>query len=95
MTAGPAQWDRVKQIFQAALNLAPADRAAFITVACAADVALLTEVESLLAAHLEAGEFAERPALADVDHSMEAPRGETAYGFSQAIAWGRIRLSTA
>jgi serine/threonine protein kinase/tetratricopeptide (TPR) repeat protein len=41
-------WDRVQQIFLEAVDLPPADRAAFLDRACAGDAALRAEVESLL-----------------------------------------------
>jgi serine/threonine-protein kinase len=57
----PQRWQRVKQIFDAALEIAPAERAAFLELACALDLALRTEVESLLAALDEAGTFIDTP----------------------------------
>src|SRR5688500_20372035 len=59
----PARWDRVKEVFQAALERTPGERAVFLHETCAADDALLAEVESLLSAHEEAGSFVERPAI--------------------------------
>ena len=53
------QWDRVKQIFQSALDRAPQERSAFVREACGDDGEVRTEVESLLLAHQEAGNFAE------------------------------------
>ena len=51
------QWDRVKQIFQSALDRAPQERSAFVREACGEDGDVRTEVESLLVAHQEAGDF--------------------------------------
>jgi serine/threonine protein kinase/Tol biopolymer transport system component len=45
------RWQRVKELFEAALERGPAERAAFLTQACAGDEATRQEVESLLAAH--------------------------------------------
>ena len=59
---GDAGWDRIKELFQAAVVLAPPDRDAFLEQACHGDRTLKQEVESLLSAHGEAGDFAERPA---------------------------------
>ncbi|HYN06359.1 MAG TPA: protein kinase [Vicinamibacterales bacterium] len=56
-------WDRVKQVFQAVLNLSPHQRTARARELCGDDQALLAEVESLLASHQQAGGFAERPAV--------------------------------
>jgi serine/threonine protein kinase/WD40 repeat protein len=54
------RWDRVKELFQAALGREPHHRPAFLRDACGDDHALRTEVESLLDAHQRAGSFAER-----------------------------------
>lgn len=61
--------NRVREIFDAAAGLPPAERAALLDRACAADVVLRTQVERLLLAHDEAGEFIEQPALALFDKS--------------------------
>jgi eukaryotic-like serine/threonine-protein kinase len=48
------QWQRVRSILESALELDPADRAGFLIRACA-DPALRREIESLIAAHEQAG----------------------------------------
>jgi serine/threonine protein kinase len=55
------RWDRVKELFHAALGREPHDRPAFLSDACGDDRILQTEVESLLDAHQRAGSFGERP----------------------------------
>ena len=45
-----ARWQRTKALFQAALEHAPAERAAFVAAAVGDDDELRREVESLLAA---------------------------------------------
>ncbi len=55
MTA--AQWTKVKEILDAALDLPPDDRDAFLTTACGDDQPLLLEVKSLLENFDEAGPF--------------------------------------
>jgi len=57
-----ANWDRVKQLFQAALDRPPHERVAYLREVCGSDRALQAEVESLLARHGEASSFAVRPA---------------------------------
>ena len=74
---GP-RWQHVKEVFQAALDHEPPERAAFVREACAGDTALQAEVESLLAAHERAGSFAERPAT--------VPLGES-FGGYQVTGW--------
>jgi Tol biopolymer transport system component len=58
-----ADWNRVKEVLHAALTRAPEERGAFLRDTCGADCNLQAEVESLLAAHAQAGSFAERPAI--------------------------------
>jgi serine/threonine protein kinase len=60
VTTGP-NWGRVKQVFQEALDLPAQERLPHARAQCEHDPALLAEVESLLAAHQDAGSFAERP----------------------------------
>ena len=49
----------MKEIFQSALERAPQERSAFVREACGEDDGVRAEVESLLVAHQEAGNFAE------------------------------------
>ena len=68
-----ASWNRIKELFQAVIERPQSDRKAFLEDACGNDRALQREVESLLAAHAEAGSFAERPAMDVLDESTRAP----------------------
>jgi serine/threonine-protein kinase len=63
VTDAPGRWDRVKQVFQSALERSPETRAAFLADACGDDAPLRVEVESLLRAHEEAGSFGDRLAI--------------------------------
>src|SRR5512138_1679411 len=47
---------QAKDLFLAALEQGPADRAAFIAAACGEDVSLRAEIDSLLAFHEEANQ---------------------------------------
>jgi predicted ATPase len=49
------RWERTKEILEQALRLAPEERKAYLESACEADADLRREVESLIAAHEEAG----------------------------------------
>ena len=49
------RWERIKEILEQALRLAPEEREAYLESACEADADLRMEVESLIAAHEEAG----------------------------------------
>src|SRR5205809_883261 len=55
----PERWQQLKQIFQTALERNPAERSAFLNQACADDPALRSQVESLIAAHDQAGDYIE------------------------------------
>ena len=65
----PQQWIKIKEIVGAALEREPRARESFLDEACAGDSGLRAEVESLLAAHADAGGLSESPwaatALAD------------------------------
>lgn len=58
---GADRWPRVKEIFGAAVDRPPGERAAFLDDACGNDAALRAEVESLLEHH-DADPFLEVPA---------------------------------
>ena len=62
MTDGP-QWNRVKELFQEALERPPQERMVWLRQRCDGDSALVAEVESLLVNHQEAGSFGEQPAM--------------------------------
>lgn len=57
-----ARWERVKDVFSAAVELKAGERAAFLDQECGSDADLRTEVESLLQAHEQTDDFIERPA---------------------------------
>lgn len=58
------RWRQIDEVFQAALERGPEERAAFIGEACGDDDSLRLEVEKLLAADGEAGSLIETPAYA-------------------------------
>jgi len=60
----PERWRQVDHLLGAALERAPAERAAFISEACGGDDSLRREVEALLAFEGEAKSFIEAPAYA-------------------------------
>ena len=71
------RWERIKELFQAALDRPTADRSAFLRDVCGDDLELLAEIESLLDAHASAGSFAARPAV-DVLRRPAQFEGESA-----------------
>jgi len=59
---GDARWEKVEQIYNAALERPEAERAAFLGEACGGDEDLRRELESLLGHAQRAGDFLELPA---------------------------------
>src|SRR5215208_6061952 len=53
----PEKWKRVTELMEAALELAPGDRAAFLDEACGTDTSLRDEVEALLSSDQNAEGF--------------------------------------
>ena len=49
-------WDKIKELFGAALERDPSERAAFLDAACGEDISLRQEVESLIKAHESSGD---------------------------------------
>ena len=57
----PERWQHVTEIFHATLASDPEQRDAFLADACGGDAVLRAEVEVLVAAHHDAGQFGETP----------------------------------
>lgn len=57
------QWNRVKELFDAAVDLAPNERAALLSNECGGDDALRREIESLLDSDNQTDGFIEKPAF--------------------------------
>jgi serine/threonine protein kinase len=73
----PKQWQQVKELFEAALERGPSERAAFLAQACQGDESIKREVESLLAAHERDSGF------------MNTPVGHLAIGNKPMLATGQ------
>jgi len=80
------RYRRIDALFAEALEQPAADRDAFLDTACAGDAELRREVERLLAADEQAGEFLQRPAL--VPPSEEPPRRLGPYRLLREIGSG-------
>ena len=65
------QFERIKELFQAALERKAADREAFLDQACQGDEVLFQELVSLLAEHEKTDSFLEIPALESDASSLE------------------------
>src|SRR5687768_14104583 len=81
----PERWQQVKEIFNSAINYRPEERGLFISQACSGDVALRSEVESLIASHERSGSFIDEPAFAAasflLDENWELKPGQTVGSF--------------
>ena len=65
--------ERIREVFQAALDQPAAERAAFLNRACTGDTDLHRDVASLLEAHAAAGPFLDRPAVDALEPSAGGP----------------------
>ena len=90
MTA-PA-WDRIKEVFQEALDRPAHERAAWLYEICGEDRALQMEVESLLAKHDELGSFAERPAVELLDQLCLGADSRMGRMAIDRVCWRLVRL---
>lgn len=61
-----ANRQQLKELFHAAVELAPHDREVFLKGSCRGDDELHHEVSALLSAHESAGDFIQQPALVDI-----------------------------
>lgn len=71
----PERWARVKTIFAAALERSTAERATFLTDACASDPSLRTHVEAMLSADAAETAFLEVSALQLEADALHEPAG--------------------
>ncbi|HEX8292342.1 MAG TPA: protein kinase [Pyrinomonadaceae bacterium] len=62
----PERWKQIEGVFDAAIDLAPAEREAYLAAACGGDAELRRQVELLIRSHDAAGSFIEEPAVAGV-----------------------------
>jgi eukaryotic-like serine/threonine-protein kinase len=68
------QWERIKEVFDAALQCEPGERDAFLASTCGPDNSLREEVKSLLAAYVDSGGLSQP--FVPVDLPSEAQAGE-------------------
>jgi serine/threonine protein kinase len=73
----PERWQKVEQVYHAALERAENQRAAYLREACAGDDALRHEVESLLAQRTAAGSFLEAPAIEVAAEALAEDRNQS------------------
>ena len=68
---GPERWQKVNELFYAALERDDEERKAFLVESCAGDEELLAEVESLISAHNQAGDFIQKPPVTDALQALK------------------------
>ena len=73
-SVNPERWKQVREVFGAALELAPDERPGFLDSACGADTELRKEVESLLHSDQAAGSFL--ASSVDSRREHERPNGD-------------------
>ncbi len=71
----PRRFERISEIYHAALDCPADQRAAYVEQVCASDADLRAEVQSLLAAHANAGRFMTAPLEAALDTQLIDPAG--------------------
>lgn len=72
----PERWQRIRSLFERALELPPEEVAAFLDRSCAGDPELRSQVEAHLAADGEAGSFLATPAAVLLEETLEGAAGE-------------------
>src|SRR5215204_2907329 len=60
----PERWQKITEVFEAALLLPPEERAAFVAETCGGDQEVRREVESMLRSYEDEPDFIEEPAVA-------------------------------
>lgn len=68
----PQRWQRLEELFEAAVALPPAQRAAFLSTNCQGDEALLAELEQMLEADGDGGEDLRRLVSDEARRAVEA-----------------------
>lgn len=86
----PEQWDRVKELYEKALERDPTQRADFVQ-RMSTDVVVRTEVLRLLSEHDNVGSFLSTPPL--VDYGLPAAQVEKQFAPGEVLA-GRFRVIT-
>jgi serine/threonine protein kinase len=84
------RYEELKELFQAALDLAPVERNAFLDDACQADSALRAEVAELLAAHAQTSYFDAAALPPDALEDSVLPITNTDLGVGQQLGPYRI-----
>jgi serine/threonine protein kinase/Tfp pilus assembly protein PilF len=82
------RWQKVKEIFAAALEREPEQRSAFLGQVCGQDEALLAEIESLLAAHVQSENLSEFSMRAELPQDNQPLQSIGPYRLLEKIGEG-------
>jgi serine/threonine protein kinase/tetratricopeptide (TPR) repeat protein len=85
------RWERVKELFEAALERAEPERLAYLAQACPDDPELRREVESLLSGEKRAGDFLRTPAAPLPPTSHDGDKAPPTFSSGQVIL-GRFKV---
>ena len=94
-----AEWEKLQEIFIAALQRKPSERTAFVHDACQGDAALQAELDSLLCSHDEEPDFLKQPApgaeaayrvLCNLDPAITFGSGEASDDLLTAESGARV-----
>lgn len=86
----PGRWERIKELFDAALELPPEKRPEFLAGACGEDGSVRQEVERVLDEHDRAGSFLEEPVW-DALSNLAARDAARIFQVAEIVA-GRFRI---
>ena len=70
----PERFEKLKELFQAALDRSSEDRESFLNHACASDATLRPELDALLEAHLQNDSFLEQPLEQPMETEKDIPQ---------------------
>ncbi len=90
MESDRAGWTRLRRVLEGALDLAPAERAAYVREACAGDLSLEAEVQRLLASEAEARARITSP-VAGLTASVVDPAGSSPSAGARVGAYRLVR----
>ena len=88
----PERWQRIEQMYHAALDSAPDQRSGFLAEACADDDGLRREVEKLLAANEQADGFLAAPALELEAKNMAAENSSPTHAVQLGQEFNHYRI---
>jgi eukaryotic-like serine/threonine-protein kinase len=82
------QWEKIKELFDAALEREPAQRDDFLRAACGSDESLRAEVQSLLSAHGDAAGMSQPPWPPEISTAPQIPESIGPYRLLKKLGEG-------